>query len=166
MARLQSVNRQTSASAPEFARNSTRFRCRRLSPWATLNRRRRSAVIMAAVLIALAVVLMMGAVVTQALVVQRQEARGIERQQQAFWLAESGVLRGLRRVADDPEYAGETWRVPAESLGTDKGAVVSISVEPVDKPEPGKTLTVEARYPDDPVHRVVYRRRQFVRQTD
>ncbi len=39
-----------------------------------------------------------------------------ERVRQAEWLAESGLNRAAARLADDPDYEGETWMVPAVEL--------------------------------------------------
>jgi hypothetical protein len=72
---------------------------------------------------------------------------------QAQWLAEAGLERAAARLAAQPGYTGETWTIPAGELGGKEGAVVRIFVE-ADAEEPARhDVTVEADYPDDPVHR-------------
>jgi hypothetical protein len=49
---------------------------------------------------------------------------------QAARLAEAGLARAVARRAADPQYAGEVWSVPAESLGGIYPAKVQIRVGP------------------------------------
>jgi hypothetical protein len=75
-------------------------------------------------------------------------------QEQAAWLAESGLERAAARLAADPGYRGETWTIPAAELGGQDGAVVRIEVEPdAEQPERRRRVSVQADYPDDPRHR-------------
>jgi hypothetical protein len=72
---------------------------------------------------------------------------------QAQWLAEAALERAAARLATDAKYDGETWTVPAEQFGGDRGGVVTIGLDSSDTDHPGRRLVrVEARYPDDPVH--------------
>jgi hypothetical protein len=48
---------------------------------------------------------------------------------QVEWLATSGVRRATARRAADPDYAGESWRIPADELGLRGDAEVQIRIE-------------------------------------
>jgi hypothetical protein len=86
------------------------------------------------------------------------ESRGLKSdawKEQAEWLAESGAERAAARLADDPEYRGETWRIPPEAFGGSNGAVVLIEVQSPPGPGPSERRVVRARadFPDDPQRR-------------
>ena len=78
------------------------------------------------------------------------------RQVQCRWLAESALDRTAARLAADPKYAGETWKIPARSLtGHDDpaagnaGAAVKIEVStPPDQPS-RRVVRVQADWPAD-----------------
>ena len=46
---------------------------------------------------------------------ERVMVKSLERNEQAQWLAESGLARALARLAADRSYQGETWKLPAEA---------------------------------------------------
>ncbi len=83
------------------------------------------------------------------------------RQVQCRWLAESALDRTAARLASDPKYAGETWKIPARSLtGQDDpatrggGAAVKIEVStPPDQPS-RRLVRVQADWPEDSPARV------------
>jgi hypothetical protein len=108
-------------------------------------RRAGLAIIPALVCIVL-VTLLCGSLLKQALTV-RNLVRTEERRMQAEWLAESGLGRARARLEADPRYQGETWDVPAESLGGRATGVVRITVEPVENQSGRRRLRVEADYP-------------------
>jgi type II secretory pathway component PulK len=72
---------------------------------------------------------------------------------QAAWLVESGLERAAARLADDPEYRGETWRIPAEAFEGKDAAVVQIEVEGAADQAGRRSVRVRADYPDAPQHR-------------
>ena len=86
---------------------------------------------------------------------------------QANWLVESAIDRAAARLAIDPSYTGETWKIPAEDFFVSgqasgeatetappgKAALVRIAVEPVADRDDARTIHVVADYPDDPKHR-------------
>jgi hypothetical protein len=62
-------------------------------------------------------------------------------------LAEAGLVRAARRLALDPTYAGETWRLDA-AAGLPAGAAeIRIEVASAADAATGSSLRVVARYP-------------------
>jgi hypothetical protein len=91
------------------------------------------------------------------------------RQAQCRWLLESGLERAAARLAADPKYAGEIWRIPGQSI-TDRPdpkaqqetAVVRIDVTtPADQPL-RRQVTVRADWPEDPQLRARHDKRATV----
>jgi hypothetical protein len=74
-------------------------------------------------------------------------------QVQAAWLAESAVERAVARLADDPQYQGETWSLSPDDLGTRHSAIVVVHVETTPEREQRRLIRVEADYPDHPHRR-------------
>ncbi|MCE5267324.1 MAG: hypothetical protein LLG00_05510 [Planctomycetaceae bacterium] len=72
---------------------------------------------------------------------------------QAQWLAEAGLERAAVRLAGQPTYTGETWTITASELAAKNAGVVRIRIEKVAGRAAQHRVTVEADYPDDPVHR-------------
>jgi Tfp pilus assembly protein PilV len=72
---------------------------------------------------------------------------------QARLLVESGAERAAAKIAADPAYAGETWKIAAAELGGEEAGVVRIEVQtPAEQPK-RRTVKIEADFPDDEVHR-------------
>lgn len=113
--------------------------------------RRGAALIVALVAIAVATVVFMS---TLRLAVAEREALQVEAwRAQAAWLVESGLERAAAKLAADPQYQGETWRVAGAALGGKLGAAVQIDVQPLpDQPE-RRSVHVRADYPDHPQRR-------------
>ncbi len=66
---------------------------------------------------------------------------------QAEWLADSGLSRAASRLALEPGYAGETWKIdPAQLGGFDVGTVV-IRIQKDETGAEQRTVIVEAVYP-------------------
>lgn len=118
--------------------------------------------ILAIVLAALAVVALLGAALTRSLVLHVRHIGLSEQRQQALWLAESALERGLHRLAASGDYQGEDWSVAADQLGAGQAGAATIQVELTTEPASGAWIRVEARYPDDPVQRFVFNRELFV----
>ena len=127
-----------------------------------LTRWRRRGMILAAVLATLAVVALLGAALTRSLVLQVRHMGLSEQRQQALWLAESAMQRGLHSLAASREYQGEAWNVAPDLLGAGRSGSATIQVELTTEPESGAWIRVEVRYPDDPLQRFVYNRELFV----
>lgn len=75
---------------------------------------------------------------------------------QARCLAESGVERAAAQLAADPNYSGETWKIPAEILGGDDAGIVKIEITPVSGESKRRLVKAQADFPDDSLDRVRY----------
>jgi type II secretory pathway pseudopilin PulG len=112
-----------------------------------------------AVLVCLVIVTMISGALLKIGVAHRDFVRGQERKLQAEWLAQSGIDRARARLAVQPDYTGETWKLAPRDLNlsepdsTSNGpaALVHIAVE---RPEnsgnaQGRLIKVQADYPPD-----------------
>ena len=127
-------------------------------------RRSRSGVVLAATLVCIVIAVMLAAALTKATLLQHRQVQVGDYQQQSFWLAESGVQRALYQLRASADYAGETWDVPAEVLGSDAAGVVVIQVQPTSEPQAGWDVRVESRYPVQTLPRAMYIRAVFVQK--
>ena len=118
--------------------------------------------VLAMVLVCLLVAGLLSLALIQLVVVQQRQTHWAAQQQQSFWLAEAGVQRALKRLAESPDYTGETWTIPATVLGGSQGGAVTIRVTPVTEPREARRIQVEARFPDTPVRRAVCQREAVV----
>lgn len=125
----------------------------------------RRGAILVALLICLLIVLMISAASVRVLVLQHRVARDEPQQLQAAWLADSAVDRALARLAKDAGYEGETWEVALDDDAVTKGIAV-IVVKAVEADPKQRTISVEARWPDEPVFRVMEQREHTVDLTD
>lgn len=80
------------------------------------------------VLVSLLVASMLGVGLIKTVLIHQRQLRVLSGQQQGFWLAEAGLQRAARQLASTPEYAGETWEVAPDVLGSSRKAVVTIDV--------------------------------------
>jgi type II secretory pathway component PulK len=129
-----------------------------------MNRKRRKqrglVLLFVLVVVALATVRMVA--LARTMVSARQELQLEGWQLQAGWLAEAGLQRAAARLHDQPDYAGETWKVSADELGGRDGAVVRIDVQRL--VESGRRqVRVVADYPESPQHRARESREVMVR---
>lgn len=114
---------------------------------------RRGAVVVFA-LVCLMMAAVMAAVLTRIALLGWKSAQDEGRRVQAEWLVESGLQRAGARLAADPDYSGETWKIPAAALAGRRDAAVLIEVTtPPDNPRQ-RAVRVRADYPDDPVDRI------------
>ena len=67
---------------------------------------------------------------------------------QAAWLVEAGFDRAAAQIEADPSFEGETWLVPAESLGG-RPAEVRIDIEAGDDPKAPNIIRIRVDYPSD-----------------
>ena len=118
----------------------------------------RGGAVLAMVLAGLLAVSLLGLALVQTVLLQHRQMQAAGRQQQSFWLAEAGVQRAVQRLAQSADYAGERWIVPAEVLGAEQAGVVTIEVAKIDGSSESRAIRVEARFPDDPIRRTVWRR--------
>jgi hypothetical protein len=125
--------------------------------------RPRRAYILITVLVCLAVVLTLATAWLRTLALERQHARADARGVQAEFLAASALSRAAARLAADADYAGETWRVNADSLaaptggpkggGPKGGGTATITVSALaDRPR-ARRVTAVADFPDEGIHR-------------
>lgn len=129
---------------------------------------RHAGVVLIAVLVALLVVMLISATIVRGLVVQHRLATAEPTRVQAFWLAESAVQRARTQLAASAEYDGETWQVALPGAGVAAGQA-SIRVEPIDNEPHQRTITIEARFPNDPITGVLEQRSlvvELARQAD
>ncbi len=107
---------------------------------------RRRAFVAAVVVVVLFLLVLLGGGLLRVVWLRHSELRGAERRLQAEWLAESALDRAVARLAAEPDYRGETWSIPAESLNGRAAAAVRIEVRPApDQPE-HRVLSVRADY--------------------
>lgn len=90
---------------------------------------RRGAALVVA-LIALMIASMLGGVLVRRALDTNRRAALLAREAQVEALWQSGLDRTRARLAADPSYKGETWTIPATSLGGRSSGRVTIRVEP------------------------------------
>jgi hypothetical protein len=106
---------------------------------------RRGAVLVAALVCLLIVMAMLGAMLQGTLRSRRQ--MHVQRDlRQCELLLQAGALRAAFRLANEADYRGETWAVPAEAVvGTGEGQVTITASRPAEG-QPWQ-LDVVAEYP-------------------
>jgi len=120
-------------------------------------RHHRPGAVLAVTLVCLFVVAALGSLLLRALLQERRQGEVRMHQLQALWLAESAAARARAQLARSAEYAGETWTVPAETLGDRWSAAAEIRVTRLDGQPQSRLVVVEACYPNDPDRRVSQR---------
>jgi type II secretory pathway component PulK len=118
--------------------------------------RRGMGLVLAVVLLAMVAAAIGGMV--RELALRRGISDRAERHTQAVLLAEAGLSRARALIERDPSYTGETWKVPARSIGGRNSAEVFIAVK-----EEGEVVAV-ATYPagDDDTRARVTRRERII----
>ncbi len=101
-------------------------------PVARTDARRGSVLVI--VLVSLLVASMLGVGLIKTVLIHQRQMRVLSGQQQGFWLAEAGLQRAARQLANTPEYEGEIWDVAEDVLGSSRTAKVTIEVV---KPDEG-----------------------------
>ncbi|MFI4848351.1 MAG: hypothetical protein ACIAZJ_04595 [Gimesia chilikensis] len=97
------------------------------------------------------------AVVGQILQQSQVEAKQLKQQQyllQASSLGDAAAQRAVRRMIQDTDYDGETWKVEIESMGKVNPGEVVIEVEKNRQMEDSHIITTKASYPADDIYRV------------
>ena len=122
----------------------------------------RTGAILAMVLASLLVASLLGLALIETVLVHHRQMHVMGRQQQNFWLAEAGIQRAVRRLAESSDYQGEQWKVSAEVLGAARPAVVTIEVIKDAGSPQARSIRVEARFPGDSVRQGACRRELVV----
>lgn len=106
------------------------------------------------VMICLLLVATISAVLVRMALLQREQLERDEWRSQAEWLANSAQERVAARLADDADYAGETWLPTADGGGAPIGRV-EISINPAtgDGEQQIPQVRVAVSVPDAPIHR-------------
>jgi Tfp pilus assembly protein PilX len=112
--------------------------------------RYRRAVVLLVVIVCLGVAAVMFVSVLKLVAVQKRLLEAEWQRAQAGRLAESAIQRAAARLAADPAYAGETWRLSAEELAQPDNGVATIRVESIVGQADHRRVRVEADYPDHP----------------
>ncbi len=109
---------------------------------------------LAAAVICLLVIMLFSSAVVSALTTRFRATRLDEQQLQCLFLADSAAARAQVKCAANSAYTGETWSIELDSQGVARTGVAEIRVEPIANQPGQRRVHVEARWPDDPVHRV------------
>jgi type II secretory pathway component PulK len=122
---------------------------------------RRGAALLISLFTLMVVMLLTGAVL-QSLLAARRQARRSESELQAQWLAEAAVSRAIARLATQPDYSGESWRVTiAQSSDVESIGMAEIRIEKDSTNR--KRIIVVSHYPDDPIRQVTAQRDYTIR---
>ena len=106
--------------------------------------------VLVAVIVVLALAMALFGLWAQAAIREHRWLDGEALRLEAGRLAESGVARGIARRAVDPDYASETWQVPAAELNGHHAAKVQIRITPADA---ALRVAVTADFPAGAVRR-------------
>jgi hypothetical protein len=115
------------------------------------DRQCRGAFAVIAVIVMFVIAVTLIGVWTQAAVRQRLQIESRQIRLQAAELAESGVRRAAARRAGEPEYAGETWSLPAGTIGN--GQVASVRIKLTPTADGRVVIEAVAEYPAGAVRR-------------
>lgn len=126
------------------------------------SRPQRRGIALVLVLACLFVVALAGMALLRSAANQYRQLR-LERQRlQAFWLAESGVLRAAARLNQPADYVGETWNVPADQLDGVSAGSVRIEIQDVPGQPKQRLVLVQAHFPDAADRGAVQRRKILI----
>ncbi len=117
-------------------------------------RRHRRGYVLIATIICLSVVMVLVTAWVRTVVREHQFVQTEVRAVRAEYLAASGVERGLARLAADPDYTGETWRIDPQTLGARDAASVAIEVVPAADDTTARRIRAVADFPDQGPTRV------------
>jgi hypothetical protein len=112
----------------------------------TTDRRIRSGYLLLSVLVCLAVVMALGTAWLRNVGLERAHIRADVCGAQAELLATSGLSRAQARLAANPGYEGETWRINGDDLPSGE-AVVIITVDAASDKAEARRVEVVAEYP-------------------
>ena len=113
-----------------------------------MSKRRRGGTLVVA-MVTLLVVMLVAGTVARSLVASRRQARRMQDQLQAEWLADAGLARARAQLRCSGEYTGEIWQ-PA--ISAEESGYAEIKVERSNDSGEGVKLIVSARFPDEVVN--------------
>src|SRR5688572_10803783 len=92
------------------------------------SRQRRDGFILIALMVFIAVAMMLALAWLKTAALERRTFRALQQRAQAEWLVESAIDRAAARLAANPGYEGETWKLsPTDMGGLDAGeALIAI----------------------------------------
>jgi hypothetical protein len=108
---------------------------------------------LAAVLVCLLVIMLFSAAVVRNLTLRHRALSWEQRDLQCLYLLTSATDRAQTRLAADPAYTGESWDPSEASGGAGETGVAHIRVEASAELPDHYRVSIEALWPDDPVHR-------------
>jgi Tfp pilus assembly protein PilV len=103
--------------------------------------------VLLAVLVCVVLVSLIALTLIKLTLAQRSQVQRELWRTQADWLAESGLERAAAKLANNVDYAGETWSVSAEQIGGGRGGEVHIKVSPMDGQPQQRRVRVQAIFP-------------------
>ena len=114
---------------------------------------RRRGTLLVAVLVSLSLLMMLFAVWLRTVGLERRQVRDQQSRIQAEYLAEAAIGRAVSQLAVSPDYQGELWRIPAESLGGRGSATVEIVISPVVDQPRSRSIRAVADFPSEGIGR-------------
>jgi len=118
----------------------------------------RGGFLMLTALVCVVLTVALAGLIARTIVVNMQYDRAQRWRMQCQWLAEAGVERAIARIAADPDFTGETWRIGPEQLDGRHAAVVWMAVASDPREPAERLLNVQADFPDAPHARVRHTR--------
>ncbi len=119
---------------------------------------RRRGTMMVIFMISLAMLTLTAAAMLRVTLLQRSLVKNNELRIQSEWLFQSAVARASSELKANTQYAGEDWKITAQSLGQPSEALAKISVEPVDGKTNERRVVITVLYPPDDVQRATVSR--------
>jgi hypothetical protein len=122
---------------------------------------RRRGTLLVAVLVSISLLMMLFTVWLRTVGQERRQVREQQCRIQAEYLADAAIGRAISQLAIAPDYQGESWRLPAESLGGRGSATVEIVVSPVADQPRSRSIRAVADFPSEGIDRA--RRSKVIR---
>jgi hypothetical protein len=114
----------------------------------------RRGVVLIMALVCLVLVAALGGTLVRWAAMEHKLLRAKEDESQARWLAEAAVERTAAQLAQDADYAGDTWNISATELPSAQSARVVIRVKHIEDDVRRRSIEVDVEYPfesDSPV---------------
>jgi type II secretory pathway pseudopilin PulG len=112
-------------------------------------RQRRDGFILIALMVFIAVAMMLALAWLKTAALERRTFRTLQQRAQAEWLVESAIDRAAARLAANPDYEGETWKLSQADMGGLDAGEALITVETVAENQNVRRVSVQADYPID-----------------
>lgn len=114
----------------------------------------RRATVLVICIVCLLLLSMTVGVLIRAAVLHRNQTRTMLPQVQAEWLAHSAAEVAADRLQTEPGWTGDTWTVPADELGGDTAAQITIQVTSDADVASQRSAQITVDYPPDVPQRV------------